>query len=128
MLGVNDDANELAGRATAGVHLVAVPKIHAAVVRAGVTRAARGGRLLGEHEVELQFDIFEFPLRNETPPSLTRTGLSANDDAVLHFPTGLGGTQGRTAARRDSPAGEVLAIEERLPRFGRLQRRHEQEA
>jgi hypothetical protein len=26
-----------------------------------------GGRLLGEHEVELQFDIFELRLRNETP-------------------------------------------------------------
>src|SRR5262249_45512347 len=69
----------------------------------------------------LQFDIFELRLRNETPTSLTRSGLSANDDAVLHFPTGVGGAQG-TAARRDGPAAEVLAIEERLPPFGRLQR------
>src|SRR5205823_5789922 len=77
---------------------------------------------------ELQFDIFELRLRNETRTSLTTIGLSANDDAVLHFPTGVGRAQGRTAARRDSPAGEVLAIEERLPWFGRLQRRHEHEA
>src|ERR1043166_6777776 len=118
---VNDDTNELSGLATPEVHLIAIPQIHAAVVRAGGTRAVRGGRLLGEHEIELQFDIFEFRLRNETPTSLTRSGLSANDDAILNFPTGLGGAQGRTAARRDSPAGEVLAIEERLPRFGRLQ-------
>src|SRR5262249_57896805 len=31
---VNDDANELSGLATAQVHLIAVPKIHSAVVRA----------------------------------------------------------------------------------------------
>src|SRR5262249_11392580 len=91
--------------------------------------AVRGGRLLSEHKVEFQFDIFELRLRNETPTPLTRPGLSANDDAVLDFPTGVGGAQGRTAAARaDGPAGEVLAIEERLPGFDRLQRRHEHEA
>src|SRR6185436_20861500 len=87
------------------------------------TRAVRRGRLLGEHEVELQLEVFESRLRNETPSFLTGSGLSTNDDAVLHFPAGLGGAQGRSAPRWDGPASEVLAIEERLPRLGRLQRR-----
>ena len=121
---VDDDADELSGLATPEVHLITGPQIHAAIVRAVATRTVRGGRLFGEYEVQLQLDILEFCLRNETPTFLTRSCLSANDDAVLHFPTGVGGIQG-AAARGDSPAGEVLAIEERLPRFGRLQRRNE---
>jgi hypothetical protein len=37
MHAVNDDANELSSLATAEVHLVAVPKIHSAIVGAGGT-------------------------------------------------------------------------------------------
>src|SRR5262245_23689635 len=96
---VNNDANELSGLATPEVNLIAGPQIHAAVVGAGGTRAVRVGRLLGEHKVELQLEVFVLRLRNETPTSLTWSGLSANDDAVLHFPAGVGGVQGRTAAR-----------------------------
>src|SRR5437867_1192573 len=125
---VDDDANELSRLATPEVHLIAGPQIHAAVVGACGTRAVRGCRLLGKHEVDLQLEVFESRQRNETPTFLTRSCPSANDDAVLHFPAGLGGAQGRTvAARWDGPAGEVLAIEERLPRLGRLQRRQEHE-
>jgi len=69
--------------------LIAGPQIHAAVERACGARAVRGGRLLREHEVEFQLDVFELRLRNETPTSLARFGLSANDDAVFHFPTGV---------------------------------------
>ena len=32
-----------------------------------VTRAIRGGGLLGDHEVELQFEVFELRLRGESP-------------------------------------------------------------
>src|SRR5262245_23249655 len=125
---VDDDANELSGLATPEVHLIAGPQRHAAVVRAFRARAVRGGRLFGEHEVQLQLDVFVLRPRNQTPTFLTRSGLSANDDAVLYFPAGVGGAQGRTAAARsDGPASEVLAIEERLPRLGRLQRRREHE-
>src|SRR6185295_17125520 len=124
---VDDDADELSCLSTPEVHLITGPQIHTAVVSAVGTRAVRSGRLFGEHEVELQLEVFESRLRNETPTFLTRSGLSANDDAVLHFPAGVGGAPGRSAARWDGPAGEVLAIEERLPRLGRLQRRHEHE-
>src|SRR5260221_834954 len=124
---VDDDANELSRLATSEVHLIAIPKVHSAVVRACGTRAVRGGRLLGEHEVELQLEVFESRQRNEIPTFLTRPGLSTNDDAVLYFPARVARAQGRSAARRDSPAGEVLAIAEQLPRLRRLQRRREHE-
>src|SRR5262245_50696426 len=83
---VHNDADELSGFATPKVHLIAGPQRHAAVVRAVGTRAVRGGRLLGEHEIELQLEVFESRLRNQTPTSLTRSGLSAHDDAILDFP------------------------------------------
>src|SRR5436309_12815252 len=93
---VDDDANELSRLATPEVHLIAGPQIHAAVVGACGTRAVRGCRLLGKHEVDLQLEVFESRQRNETLTFLTRSCPSANDDAVLHFPAGLGGAQGRT--------------------------------
>src|SRR5262245_15051236 len=71
---MDDDADELSGLATPEVHLVTGPKIHAAVVRAVGARAVRGGRLLGEQEVELQLDVFESRLRDETPASLAWPG------------------------------------------------------
>src|SRR6185503_19883570 len=71
---VDDDADELSGLTTAEVYLIAGPQRHAAVVRACSTRAIRSGRLLGEHKVELQFEVFEAHLRNETSTSLTRSG------------------------------------------------------
>src|SRR6185436_8321601 len=63
---VDDDADELSGLTTPEVHLIAGPQRHAAVVRAVGTQAVRGGRLLGEHEVELQLEVFESRLRSET--------------------------------------------------------------
>src|SRR6188474_2517786 len=71
---VDDDADELSGLTTPEVHLIAGPQRHAAVVGAIGTRAVRGSRLLGKHEVELQLEVFEFRLRNETPTPLTRSG------------------------------------------------------
>src|SRR5439155_7382519 len=59
-------APSLAGLRPLKAHLIAGPQIHAAVVRACGTRAVRSGRLLGEHEVELQLEVFESRLRNET--------------------------------------------------------------
>src|SRR3954471_1974437 len=99
MHAVDDDANELSSLATPEVHLIAGPKIHTAVVRAVGARAVRSGRLLGEHEVELQLDVFELRLRNETPTFLARSRLSANDDAILQLPARVSGVEGRTAAR-----------------------------
>src|SRR4030095_3635523 len=72
---VDDNANELSGLTTPEVHLTAGSQIHPAVVRAGGARAVRSGRLLGEHEVKLQLEVFELRLRNETSTFLTRSGL-----------------------------------------------------
>src|SRR3954463_12225413 len=125
---VDDNANELSSLTTPEVHLIAGPEKHAAVVCAFGTRAVRGGRLLGKHEVELHLKVFELSFRNETPTFLTRFGLAADDNAVLNFPAGVDGAQGRIApARWHSPAGEVLPIKERVRRFGRSQRRIQRE-
>src|SRR6266545_2123918 len=69
MHAVNDHADELPRLATSDVDLIAGPQGDAAVVRACAARTVRGGRLLGEHEVELQLEILVNVFRDETAPS-----------------------------------------------------------
>src|ERR1043166_1803475 len=124
---VDDHPDKFSGLATPEVHLIAGAQVDATVVEAIGNRTVRGGRLLGEHKVELQNEIFESCLGNEAPAFLTWSGLPADNDALLHFPSGVGWVEGRTAAHRNRPAVEILVIEKRLPRLRRLQRYHKHE-
>ena len=86
MHAMDDDADELAGLATAEVDLITGAHVDAAVVGAGRARAVGSGRLLGEHEFELELEILEQLRRHQTASPFSGLGLSTDDRAVFHLP------------------------------------------
>ena len=96
---MDDDADVFAGFAAAQVQLVAVTKRDAAVERAGFILAqirlvlSELGCALrprfGEHEIELEFDVFVFVDRGQAGASLTFRRRRARDHAVFNLPPAL---------------------------------------
>src|SRR4051812_818669 len=137
---MDDDADVFAGFASAEIQLIAVPERDAAIKGAGFVLAQirlilselgcalRAG--FGEHEIELELDVFVLVDRGQAGASLTFSRRRARDHAIVDLPPALRriGRWRRRRGRRSRRAGaaasaaadrrptrKILPVEQRLP-------------